>query len=854
MKRAVRVKQKPGKASGAGITLSLLALVVSCACSTSAVKAQTWTFNPSMIDGGGDEADISLFNQGVQPPGTYPVDILLSGREVDSREVAFTLEKDAKGEPYLFPCLTVDELSGYGVRTEDYPGLAANNGCADISIIPQANYDFQFASQKLQINVPQASLRPEIKGIAARPLWDDGITAFRMNYRASSSRSDYTSGSNGSQHSESSYVQLNPGLNIGAWRLRSQSNWQKQGETDGKWETLYIYAERGLYDLKSRLTLGDRSTPGMVFDGVPFRGVMLGSDDSMVPYNQRAFAPVIRGVARTQARVEVKQNGYTLYNGTVAAGPFALTDLSASGTSGGDFEVTVWETDGKPQVFNVPFQTPAISLKEGYVSYNVMTGHYRPAESGVNRTPVAQATVMYGLPWNLTAYTGAQTAKHFQSGALGLGLSAGDFGAVSVDVIGSQAQRKNNDAENGAAWRVRYSKDVVATNTTLTMTSYQYASSGYNTLSEVLDTWRSAREMGDWRNRNRERMKTETAMTLSQSLGDWGSLNLSASRRDFRSRSGSDNNFGASYGVSIGGGATVSLNWNESRSTDDTGHQTKNRITSLWLSIPLDSLPGSNTWANYQMSSSSSGRESHQAGLRGAAFDRRLNWGVNQRYVPGQDKVSNSSAANLNWDGAWGQIGGNYSYAPNATQRGIDVSGGVLVHSGGITPGQTMGETVALVAAPGAAGVNVIGGGSGISTDRRGYATQSWVTPYQENTVSLDPLGLSGDVEINQTDVRVVPTEGAVVAAKFKARTGGRALMTLSRAGGKGVPFGSLVTLESQEGNAGIVGAEGQVYLTGLPQKGVLVAKWSGGECRVSYRLPEEKEAAGVYSLNGQCL
>jgi len=853
VRNALPVKQSQGRKKGATFTLTLIALATGYACGAFPALSATYTFSPTMVDGAGEGADISLFNQGVQPPGTYAVDIVLNGRQVDSREVTFTLAKDAKGAPYLFPCLSVESLSAYGVRVEDYPALAGPGGCADITAVPQAGYDFQFASQKLLVSVPQVSLRPEVKGIAARPLWDDGITAFRMNYRASSSRSEYTSGHAGRQRSDSSYVQLNPGLNLGAWRVRNQTNWQKQGETGGKWQTLYTYAERGLYDLNSRLTLGERSTPGAIFDAVPFRGVMLGSDDAMVPYSQRAFAPVIRGIARTQARVEVKQNGYTLYNATVAAGPFALTDLSAAGTSGGDFQVTVWETDGKPQVFSVPYQTPAISLKEGYVSYNVMTGQYRPADSTVDKTPVMQATVMYGLPWNLTAYTGVQTAKHFQSGALGLGLSAGDLGAVSVDVTGSQGQRKNYDPESGAAWRVRYSKDVVATNTTLTMTSYQYASSGYNTMSDVLDTWRSMREFGDWRGRNRERMRTETALTLSQSLGDLGSLSLSGSRRDYRNRPGSDTSFGASYGVGIGRGASLSLNWSESRRSGGEGQRSKNRITSLWLSVPLDSLPGSNTWATYQMSSSATGRDTHQAGLRGAAFDRRLNWNVNQRYVPGSDKDSNSSAASLNWDGAWGQVGGNYTYAPNSTQAGVDVSGGVVVHGGGITAGQTLGETVALVAAPGARGVDVIGGGSGISTDRRGYATQSWVTPYQENTVSLDPLGLPGDVEISQTDVRVVPTEGAVVAAKFKTRTGGRALMSLTHLG-KAVPFGALVTLEAKEGNAGIVGGEGQVYLTGLPPKGVLVATWRDGECRVAYSLPKEKGPAGVYTLGGQCL
>ncbi len=71
--------------------------------------------------------------------------------------------------------------------------------------------------------------------------------------------------------------------------------WSKSSDQPGNWETVYTRAERGVNNMKSRLTLGDDYTPSDIFDSLPFRGIMLGSDESMVPYNQRAFAPVVRG-------------------------------------------------------------------------------------------------------------------------------------------------------------------------------------------------------------------------------------------------------------------------------------------------------------------------------------------------------------------------------------------------------------------------------------------------------------------------------------------------------------------------------------------------------------------------------
>ncbi len=56
---------------------------------------------------------------------------------------------------------------------------------------------------------------------------------------------------------------------------------------------------------------------------------MLHSDESMVPYSKYAFAPVIRGIAQSQALIEVRQNGYLIHTVSVAPGLLkSLTYLS----------------------------------------------------------------------------------------------------------------------------------------------------------------------------------------------------------------------------------------------------------------------------------------------------------------------------------------------------------------------------------------------------------------------------------------------------------------------------------------------------------------------------------------------
>ncbi|EKM3904695.1 fimbria/pilus outer membrane usher protein, partial [Salmonella enterica] len=174
------------------------------------------------------------------------VDVMVNGKRVDTRDVVFKLEKDGQGTPVLAPCLTVSQLSRYGVKTEDYPQLwkAAKppDECADLTAIPQAKAVLDINNQQLQLSIPQLALRPEFKGIAPEDLWDDGIPAFLMNYSARTTQTDYKMDMVGRDNS--SWVQLQPGINIGAWRVRNATSWQRSGQLSGKWQAAYTYAER----------------------------------------------------------------------------------------------------------------------------------------------------------------------------------------------------------------------------------------------------------------------------------------------------------------------------------------------------------------------------------------------------------------------------------------------------------------------------------------------------------------------------------------------------------------------------------------------------------------------------------
>ncbi|WP_159319292.1 fimbria/pilus outer membrane usher protein, partial [Klebsiella pneumoniae] len=69
---------------------------------------------------------------------------------------------------------------------------------------------------------------------------------------------------------------------------------------------IYTYAERNIISLKSMLTLGESTSDADIFDSVPYRGAQLNSDDYMDAESIQGYAPVVRGIAKSNAKVIIK--------------------------------------------------------------------------------------------------------------------------------------------------------------------------------------------------------------------------------------------------------------------------------------------------------------------------------------------------------------------------------------------------------------------------------------------------------------------------------------------------------------------------------------------------------------------
>ncbi|HFK6079268.1 TPA: fimbria/pilus outer membrane usher protein [Enterobacter cloacae] len=810
-------------------------------------------FNTELIEldnPGMDKADLSAFESGSQAPGIYHVDIIVDDAFLETGDIQFTASKANNGEALLQPCLSLAQLKRWGVKTALFPALSAGHGeCVNLQAIPQASADFQFGSQRLVLSIPQAAIDLPARGYVPPEMWDEGITAAMLNYSLSGANSRSKAGEGASSNSQ--YANLRPGINIGPWRLRNYTTWSRDGAGKDRWDTVYSYLQRAVIPLKAQLTLGDSSAPADVFDSVPFRGVQLASDDDMLPDSLKGYAPVVRGIARTNAQVVIRQNGYQIYQSYVAPGAFEITDMYPTGGAG-DLDVTIKEADGSEQHFTLPYASVPVLQREGRLKYALTGGQYRAYDSSVEKTPFGQIAAIYGLQKGITIYGGGQGASKYQSLAVGAGKNMGDFGALSVDVTQAWSTPANTAKTQGQSWRARYSKNVINTGTNFSIAGYRYSTRGYYGLQDVLDSWGNSGALQD---RRRNRLE----LTMSQTLGgDRGALTLSAAREDYWNADRPMASWSVGYNNdwhNISYGVSWTYSKNGSPASSGSGNiktYDHDQLLALTVSVPLDKfLP--QTWANYGLNANKNSGTTHSIGMNGVALDNSaLSWNIQQGY--GSDGVGYTGTLNGDYKGTYGEVTAGYGYDKHSERLSYGLQGGILAHADGVTVSQPLGETNALIKATGAHGVN-IRNQSGVRTDFRGYTVVNNLSVYRKNDLTLDPENMPDDVELEINTRTVTPTRGAVVKADYLSKVGRRVLMTLTTPD-QFVPFGAVVTLADDDKSSFIVGDRGQVYLTGLRDQGTVLATWGHQphqQCRADFSLPKGAQYGGITDISVSC-
>ena len=139
--------------------------------------------------------------------------------------------------------------------------------------------------------------------------------------------------------------------------------------------------------------------------------------------------------------------------------------------------------------------------------------------------------------------------------------------------------------------------------------------------------------------------------------------------------------------------------------------------------------------------------------------------------------------------------------------------------------------------------------------DDNGYAVVPYVAPYRMTNVTLDPSGMSRDVELESSSQQIAPYAGAIARLEFKTTKGQALIIHALGPDGSALPFGAEV-LDTRNQVVGIVGQGSRIYLRTEARKGLLQVKWGTQptqQCSVSYSAKAQNNNTDYEIIEASC-
>lgn len=833
-----------------------LALVPATACAE-------YYFDPALLQGSdfGKSLDLDRFNQrdNALPTGDYVLDVYLNNQLI-RRQASIALVKPKGDKTDVQPCLSPELIALSAIRTTQN---VTPNICLPIDALgPKINWEVDLSSLRLNMVVPQAGLLHSPRGFIPVSEWDAGETALFLRHNTNFYHTENTD-----SHLRYDYLwsNINAGFNLGLWQVRHQGNLRYADDNQTgrhyKYNAVATSVQRPLPQLDSIIAFGDNYTNSSLFGNLSFNGVKLSTDQRMWPQGKRGYAPEVRGVATTTARVVVRQQGKVIYETTVAPGAFVINDLY--NTRGqGDLTVDVVEANGQVSRFTVPYSAVPDSIRPGNWNYELAMGYVRQYYSVENK--FIEGVLQRGMSNVLTANMGSRLADNYQAFLAG-GVLATSVGAFGLNTVFSSAHVENNEKQQG--WRIEasYSK-TFTTGTNLVLAAYRYSTSGYRDLQDVLGVRRQEKN-GTLYYSDTLNQRNNFSATVSQPMGDWGMLSFTGSTSDYYNNAsritqlqlGYSNSWrDISFNISAARQrSTYSSRYFSSVNDRDFDNENQRKYTentvSLGISIPFD-FGSSRSQINLDMNRSRDSRTA-TVGMSGTTGEKSsTSWALYSGIEHNNDSGDSSTwGGNVEHRTSVGAFRAYASRGDSYQQYGLGMSGTLVAHRGGITAGPYTSDTFALVEAPGARGAE-IRNGQGATVDRFGYAILPSLTPYRYNTISLDSQNMADDVELQGGSKRLVPYAGAISRVTFKTTPGKATLINTTLPDSSQPPMGADVTDSNGEA-VGIMGQGGQIYARLAAQSGVLFVKWgktAAQQCQVWYQLPTTRDAP-LYQLTLPC-
>lgn len=789
-------------------------------------------FNTDILDAEDRKnIDLSRFSQaGYIMPGTYSLSLKLNESVISQQEIIFeevpSLNPEAKGE--VRACLSREQVALLGLTEEALEKIVFNSQgtCADFSALEGVVLRGDLSESILQVSVPQIWLEYQDASWLPPSRWENGIPGVMLDYSINAGISKHHR--NGESQSVSGSGTL--GANAGPWRLRG--DWQgshnsnvDNGQQSFDWSR--IYAFRALPSLMAKLTLGEDYLISDLFDSWRYTGMSLISDETQLPPKLRGYAPEVSGIARTNAKVTVSQQGRVLYETTVSPGPFRIQELSCS--VNGQLDVRVEEQDGSVQTFQVTTATIPYLTRPGQVRYKLAAGRPSDYSHHIEGPVFSTGEFSWGVANSWSLYGGGIFSSDYNSLAVGVGRDLYQFGALSGDITQSFARMPDGEHPQGRSYRLSYSKRFEEINSDITFAGYRFSEREYLSMAEYLDA--------RYRNGVMGHSKELYTVTASKSFSDIRlSTYLSWSHQTYWDRQNSDRySLSLSRYFDLGDWRNMAATLSASRN-DYNGR----RDNTAWLSL---SIPLGKGTASYN------GNWSNQRYSQTASWYQRLENDDSYRLSAGTrsggDEGATQASGSYIHNGALMDATASFSWAQNSyTAANLSLNGGMTATAKGaaLHGGSSRGGTRMLVSTDGVSDVPV---GRNGRSNMFGVAVESSLASYYRTTTEIDVNRLPDDVETSGSPVaEAALTEGAIGFRHFDVLKGAKITAVLAQADGSHPPFGASIR-DAKERELGMVSDGGLAWISGTNPGNKLTVFW-GGKAQCQVRLPQ--------SLTGQQL
>ncbi|WP_449556053.1 outer membrane usher protein [Huaxiibacter chinensis] len=817
------------------VIVSVFTLMTSYSCLCRA-EDNNVQFNTDVLDVQDREhIDLTQFSRaGYVMPGSYLLAIQINKSSLPEEQIAFLVpDNDINGSE---ACLTKSIVDRMGLTTAASEKLTwwHNGECLDPVSLPGINIRADIGNNALFINLPQAYLEYVADNWDPPSRWDDGVAGvlfdYNLNGQIISRHDDVDAGKSRNLSGNGT-----TGLNLGAWRLRA--DWQghleqQSGKTSNQsqnfdWNRYYLY--RAIPSIRAKMTLGENYLTSDMFDSFRFTGASLVSSDNMLPPNLRGYAPEVTGVAKTNAKVTISQQGRVINETTVSAGPFRIQDLSNA--ISGTLDVKITEQDGSVQTYQINTSTVPYLTRPGLVRYKLAAGKPSDYDHRANGPAFGSGEFSWGVNNGWSLYGGALAAGDYNALSIGIGRDLLALGALSLDATRSSAKLSQDDNRQGNSYKLSYSKRFDSTDSQVTFAGYRFSERGFMSMTDYLD----ARYHGNDSGGSGKEMYT---LTFNQQIKPLNmSVYLDYSRQTYWDHPTSTTyNLSLSHYFDFGKFKNLSLSVSAFRTSnvdnDDRGAY-------LSLSVPWGES-GSLSYDN-QMNQSGISHSLSYSDLINQDNSYQLSVNSDQNGVVG-------GSGYLTHEGDIAEVTATATQQSNQySSVGLSVRGGITATGSGTAMHRMSvpGSTRMMVDTGGVSDVPVNGGGSNTRSNLFGKAVIGDVSSYYRNSMNIDMDKLGEDVDATRSVVQGTLTEGAIGYRKFGIIAGRKAMAILRLPDNSMPPFGATVTNKDKE-ETGLVSEDGNVWLTGIKPGEVMAVNWEGAEqCRISIpdKLPEDLES-----------